>query len=144
MLLFNQSFILTAESHHLSSFPAWQSVSLEQLQVKSVVLEGENPNPQKKNACDSFLFQSSRVILHEFAIRNQDRGFLSTVPSHQPVMHTDWFTSFSGCFTLDKRRKAILLLLHFTHYGTDVADVSSRHPAVGTAGTGLFNPTAMG
>lgn len=56
-------------------------------------------------------------------------------------MHAGCSASFLGCFIQDKRHKAIQLLLHFTHSGTNAADVSSPHPAVGSAVAGVLGPT---
>lgn len=91
--------ILTAESHHLSSFPTWQTVSLVKLRLNSVALVGESATPQKKVPSDSFLSDLLAIPAAD-TVRSRQ-----TVPvtSHQPVMRTAWFASFTGGFIQDTK-----------------------------------------
>lgn len=128
-------FTLTAESHHLSSFQAWRSVSLAKRLVKSVVLVGESATPRRKVSSGSFL--SGRLVRSRCRHTEIKAEASYRVPSACDAGRL--LCVIPGMFFIqDELHTAVQLSLHS---GTGAADVSSPHPAAGAAVCALPCPT---
>lgn len=109
-----QNCKLTAESHHLSSFPTWRTVSLVKLQVKSVVSVGESATLQRNVSPDSFL--STRLGC-SWSTSNAPDNLIQKLPivSQQCLWCGTALRHSWDVFIQDKRHRVAqqLLLLQF-------------------------------